>query len=785
MTIENIEIQDYVRHFLREMETLYSFRGKNVVFMFYEQNINNAKAILEAGAKKVYFVNPDYGYTELENENIVLLNAYDLNRLEDNSIDLVIGLEILEHINDLRWIMDDVKRIVKPSGDVDLQGNPMWTCPVGHHLWIENKYIFYENSNPFEPWEHLIYDSKEDMSEALEKKGLPIEDCKEIAEWIYNPIEISRHTPSDVIEAVTYIPAGAEKGAVSSSDSAMVEIYRTDSWVFNFKRCFTATKPNEFFEKASEKYYKHDLKTDKFIVKMKKLKEKPNREESVEKINLSEIDSSIADIIRPFSQKHDIQGADVLNLSYYENDLISKIFISLGAKSVTSVNPKANDCSSEYIDIHNMTFEDFDTFKKHYDIVFGLDTLNHITDLNKFSIKIKQVTDILSSIYLTGFNPYTSACGHKIYTQNHHYTDATNPFKHWEHLTLKTEEQLTTNLKNKNLPDKDISDIVYQYYKTDDLCLYTPTEIETNLKNYLNIHMYRIYHYFEQNEFYTQAKNQYSENDLNTERIIVSSDLPTLYWLHELELEPHIEAALSDINLKYVFENKRVLNITPYIQYKITEGIEALRAKEVVSLDFHYSGYELRGGKNVVRANQNIQDLSNIPGKFDIIYGLDVLEHVKDIPQFYKDLENLIADKGVICLQGSPLWPSFNGHNCTIGNLDCGYLQTGYGDNKIEPWEHLAYATKEDLKQALLKKNFTEHDSEIISEYMFNSNEINRLSFVDYLNILDNTEGLFYGSKKDLDYTEENEFYEIASKKYSHEELRTQSLKLYIRKKLR
>lgn len=784
MNLNGIVIQNYIYHFFREMDNLYSVRDKVLVFMTYEPNINNAKALIELGAKKVYFLNPDYSYTEIDNGKVILINEFELCRLEDKSIDLILGIEILEHINDLERFFFEIKRISKSTGDIELQGNPMWTSPFGHHLWIENKYIFYEKSNPFEPWEHLIYANKEEMRGALIKKGLPVEDCDEIVDWIYNPIEISRHTPTEIIEAVTHIPAGAEKGGISYSRSAMFEIYRTDSWIYSFKRCYNRVEPNEYYEKALEAYSEHDLKTGSFVLKMKKLNENTSDDDNIEKIDLSSLDTAISDIIGPLSEKHNIKGAKVLNLSLYEHELISKVFVSLGAESVTSVHPKPNTEKSEYIKEHTQFFEDFDTTNQHFDIVFGLDTLNKILDLNKFCINLKKVTDLSSTIYLSGFTPYTSACGHKIYTENHHFIDDTNPFEHWEHLQLKTKEQFAENLQAKNLSEQDIRFIIDQYFENGNVFDYTPTEIENKFKNYLNVHMYRIYHYLPKNKFYEKALERYSEDDLNVERIIITSDLPTLYWLHELELDPYIEAGLSDIHMKYVLTDKRVLNITPYIQYEITEGLESLRPREVVSLDSHYSGFELRGGKNVTRVNQKIEDLENLPGKFDIIYGLDVLEHVKDVKKFFINLRNLVADKGVICLQGSPLWPSDNGFNYHRDDLDCGVLTIGHQDLTLEPWEHLAYETKEELKNAMLKKKFTEHDAEAVSEYIFNSDEINRLAFSDFIRILDEVDGVFYGSKKILNYTEENEFYEKACERYTHEELRTKELKLNIRKKL-
>lgn len=785
MDLDGIQIQNYVYHFLRETDDLYSLANKDVVFMFYEPNLDNARAVLKLGANKVYFVNPDYEYEEKEGGRIVLLSGKDdkFSELPDASVDLIIGLEILEHINDLNTFFSEVKRIVKNTGDIELQGNPMWTCHYGHHLWIENKYIFYDESNPFEPWEHLLYDTQEEMAQALVKKGLPEEDCKEIARWVFDPIEISRHTPTEIIEAATGI--SSKSACRSSSASAIFETYRTTGWEYSFKRFYHKFDKNDCFEQAAEKYSETDLNTTRVVLKMKRLYEQ-KFDDSVTVRELPELPHAVSDIIIPFNKKHDCQGLKVLNLSFYENELISKTFTAMGAKTVFAVSPTIQSEKPEKeLGINNYTvrFENFETIGLKFDVVFGLDVINNIVDIDKFLENLKAVVNPDTALYMNGFMPFTSPLGHLIYTQNYKFIDETNPLKYWQHLSFENDEQFLSALMENGVPEGEARYIIQKYNEKGTLLKMSPTELSNKLNEFLRVNLCRIYQYFPKNEFYEQAKQKYSEDDLNTERVIISSDFPTLHWFDEVDLDSYLKSSLSDINLKYKFEGKKVLNISPYINLMLTEGIEALRASEVVSLNSYYSGFELQGGKNTRRVNQGVEDLDNFDEKFDIIYGLDVLEHVKDLKKFYLNLKRLISDNGVICLQGSPLWPSDNGHNCMLP-LDCGELKTGEGSPCLEPWEHLAYKTKEEMKSAMIAKGFTEHDAEIVSEFVINSDEINRKSYVDFVDMLNEIDGIYYGSKKILHYSEENDFYRMANKRYSHEELRTKELKLFIRKKL-
>ena len=99
MNFNDLSIQDYAAHFLKETNESYGFEGKNVMFLFYQPDIDNAKAVKCLGAKKVFYVNPDEN-TVSDDEDIICLNsqAESFPEIKDNSIDLIIGLEILEFL---------------------------------------------------------------------------------------------------------------------------------------------------------------------------------------------------------------------------------------------------------------------------------------------------------------------------------------------------------------------------------------------------------------------------------------------------------------------------------------------------------------------------------------------------------------------------------------------------------------------------------------------------------------------------------------------------------------
>ncbi len=799
MDFRDLNILSYVFQILKEWSALYGFDKKTIILSSYQNDINIPKALLKMGADRVIFYAPDEVISDDENITCINVKEKNLDEIPDNSVDLVLGYEILEHVNDLKNFFDNIKRVLKTDGKVDLQGNPAWTCQNGHHLWIKDKYIYNEKTNPFQPWEHLLLDTKEKMLEALAAKDIPQEDCVEICDWIFNPKEVSRHSPTEIISAAI----GRDIVDVSSSKteffSSSLEQYSVDGFEYRFRRYFEKMTPHGFFFDAKEKYSELDLKTAKVVLRIEKSKVKKSESENsdyspeyVQKVKASvvkrgfpELETCVSDIIFPFNKKHDCSDLKVLNLSCFENDKISQTFFAMGAKSVCAVsrNAAAFDENLSDVAVYQTYFENFEPDEDaKFDIVFGLDTLTNIQNIDKFLTNLKRVIKPDTAFYFSGFMPYTSPKGHLISYGKFNYFDGYNPLKPWQHLTLSTNKEFYDAMVENEVGIYTSQRIADLYFENAFATPISPTELITKFKTVADLHLKRIFKYYPKNEFYQIAAQKFSEEDLNTERFIITSDAAMPLDFYKIDMSCYFKENLSDINSKYEFANKKILNITPYVNYGLSEIISSMAAKEVVSFAPYYSGFELDSDKNIRCVNQDFEDLDNLDETFDIIYGLDILEHVKDLKKFYQNLIRLIDKNGVICVSGSPLWPSDNGHNF-MDALDCGCLKTGMGSPSLDYWEHLAYDSKDELKKAMLDKGFDNNDAETVSEFVFNSKSINRKSFAEIIKVLDEFDNICYGSRKILDFAEENEFYKKASEKYSHEELRTKELKLFIRKK--
>lgn len=227
------------------------FQSKDVVELGSDLELKTAMGIRKLGAKKVLCFNPDFPNDLRSNDARIVVSQRDGadTGLPDNSMDIVFGFALLEHVHEPRKIVEEIKRILKPQGIAYLEGCPIWSGPVGHHVWHQfpdKFYKFSDETNPFSMWEHLYYDTEEQIETALKNKGLPENHCKSIADFIINSTFISRKKASEIIQ----------------------EVYSVDGLEINIR---TSPMENQVVpEDLLNKYSIEDLNTYKMRIRIRK-----------------------------------------------------------------------------------------------------------------------------------------------------------------------------------------------------------------------------------------------------------------------------------------------------------------------------------------------------------------------------------------------------------------------------------------------------------------------------------------------------------------------------------
>ncbi|MFO0960137.1 MAG: class I SAM-dependent methyltransferase [Isosphaeraceae bacterium] len=130
--------------------------------------------------------------------------------------DVVYGLSIVEHIPSPAVFLDEVYTVLRPGGLAYLEGNPLWSSPHGHHVWVATwggayqgrataNYLFsqfpgHTSTNPLPNWSHLLM-SPGQMREHLANEKLPQIDIDCIIDWVFSSPEINRLALSDIAAA--------------------------------------------------------------------------------------------------------------------------------------------------------------------------------------------------------------------------------------------------------------------------------------------------------------------------------------------------------------------------------------------------------------------------------------------------------------------------------------------------------------------------------------------------------------------------------------------------------
>jgi hypothetical protein len=97
---------------------------------------------------------------------------------------------------------------------VFLQGSPLWSGALGHHIWLDSwrhktkrSYHFIPwpgsgSSNPIPDWGHLIF-TPEELTNALQNNGVEQQDIPTIVNYVYNAPNINRETARSIARAVS------------------------------------------------------------------------------------------------------------------------------------------------------------------------------------------------------------------------------------------------------------------------------------------------------------------------------------------------------------------------------------------------------------------------------------------------------------------------------------------------------------------------------------------------------------------------------------------------------
>jgi len=203
-----------------------AFTGKEILEIGGSQSCESAYPFLSDGASRAVVTGLDHIYHEKvdSDHDLVVMRADALNLdsiFAPCSFDVVYGLSIVEHIVNPDRFLSQVHAVLKPGGVAYFEGNPIWSSPKGHHLWVAtwggayqhkatSNYLFSEfqgeiSTNPLPDWSHLLM-TPDEMGTYLTELSLPLRDVDCILEWVFHNEELNRLDMSSIARGYSSSP---------------------------------------------------------------------------------------------------------------------------------------------------------------------------------------------------------------------------------------------------------------------------------------------------------------------------------------------------------------------------------------------------------------------------------------------------------------------------------------------------------------------------------------------------------------------------------------------------
>ena len=200
---------DYQKFTLNDFNSIEPISGRRILEVGGYHNFAVAYSLNNISKEKVIVINPDKGIPPICDEKIEILHIDGCNTpFADESFDTIVGVAVLEHIADLKSFAKEMFRILAPNGKLYLQGRPLWTSNVGHHVYIVDNEMDYRfnGNNPIDDFDHLLLSEAELQAKLIEVKNLPASHAKKITDFVHNCPDLNRFSPKEILEPFSSLP---------------------------------------------------------------------------------------------------------------------------------------------------------------------------------------------------------------------------------------------------------------------------------------------------------------------------------------------------------------------------------------------------------------------------------------------------------------------------------------------------------------------------------------------------------------------------------------------------
>ena len=194
----------------------YALAGKVVVELASDPWLFLSRRLVTHGPRSVIASNITDNWTQ-ETADGVEIQCIDARTIDcalgRESVDAVIGINLLEHLDNIPMTLAAIYGALRPGGYCLLHGDPIWTSARGHHAMYGDMgsiFTFADDSNPFPKWGHLYMEEAE-MRRELEISGLNGEAIDVALHWALHSDLITRTPRLEIIRHFRESPFESQK----------------------------------------------------------------------------------------------------------------------------------------------------------------------------------------------------------------------------------------------------------------------------------------------------------------------------------------------------------------------------------------------------------------------------------------------------------------------------------------------------------------------------------------------------------------------------------------------
>lgn len=203
----------------------------------------------------------------------------------------------------------------------------------------------------------------------------------------------------------------------------------------------------------------------------------------------------------------------------------------------------------------------------------------------------------------------------------------------------------------------------------------------------------------------------------------------------------HQQSAYRELSRYGEIKEKAILEVGGSQSCKSAEPFLQGGARRVVVTGLgHISepGSESRSGLEIMQVDALSLSQRFQPESFDMVYGVSIVEHIPCPDRFLEEVHAVLKPGGICYFQGGPLWSSRDGHHLWVSKAVHGSTANYFfklwrgmdSSNPLPGWAHLLM-NPDEMEEGLRVQGIPEQDMELILDWVYRSDQINRLSFLE------------------------------------------------------